>query len=131
MVSRIKLYAPLSYYNATEEEKAEVCNGCGAKNGFKFPDCMWGLDIKIACDIHDWMFEFGVTQGDFDFANSMFDYNLRQIIKAKSNFVMRPLRLARSDKYVFGVEKFSESAFWDGCKEFNQDMSITYKGEFR
>lgn len=126
-----KLYAPNSYWEADDYEKLEVCNGCGAKGGVKVPDYMWGLCIIDACNIHDWMFHEGTTKGDFEFANSMFEYNLRQIIKANSNFIMRPLRLARSDKYVFAVEKFGEDAFWTDCKERNEDDEITYQGEFR
>ena len=126
-----KLYTPFSYTEASCEELAKVCNGCGAKDGMKFPGVMWGLSIVDACNIHDWMFHVGVTQGDFEFANNMFDHNLRMIIKAESNWFMRPLRLARADKYSYGVEKFGESAYWVETKVRDDRMSITIIGEFR
>ncbi len=49
---QLPLYAPKSYWNLTEEEKSKICNGCGAKDGIKVPDTIYGLSIKIACDIH-------------------------------------------------------------------------------
>ena len=73
-------YIPVSYTNATPEERAKICNGCGAKDGIKVPSTMYGLSIEKACQIHDWMFEEGTTLGDFWFANLMFFWNLTVII---------------------------------------------------
>lgn len=36
--TNLKLYAPNSYWHATAEKRATVCNGCGAKGGIKVPD---------------------------------------------------------------------------------------------
>lgn len=49
---KLPLYAPKEYWSASQEELDEVCNGCGSKDGIKVPDTIYGLSIKIACDIH-------------------------------------------------------------------------------
>lgn len=126
----MKLYAPLSYWNATPEELKEICNGCGAKGGIKVPNTMWRLNIKECCQIHDWMFKFGKTYADFLFANAVFIMNLAIAIVSKSNKFLAALRLARATKYFMAVQTLGSDAFWVD-KERNDEMVITYKGEFR
>lgn len=129
-MSKIPLYFPKSYLLATEKEKNKVCNGCGAKDGIKVPDTIYGLCIKEICNIHDWMFERGITLSDLIFANAMFDYNLRALIKNESSQPMRYLRLMRADKYSYMVEKYGDKAYWVN-KEKNDIIKITYIGEFK
>lgn len=126
----MKLYAPLSYWTATQEELEEICNGCGAKGGIKVPDSMWGLIIKECCQIHDWMFAKGLTYADFLFANAVFIMNLSIVIVSKSNKFLAALRLAMATKYFIAVQALGEDAFWVNKKR-NDEMVITYKGEFR
>jgi len=124
-----KLYAPTSYWRASVEDKSEVCNGCGAKDGIKVPDTMWGLPIVEACYVHDWMFEEGETLADFYFANAVFIMNIALLIGAGSRW-LAPLRLARATKYFMAVQELGSDAYWDGKNE-NSKMFITYIGEFR
>ncbi|MGB5793365.1 hypothetical protein [Poseidonibacter sp.] len=125
------LYAPLTFHNASCEEKKKVCNGCGAKDGVNVPNTMYGLDISQACHIHDWMFEEGKTLADFIFANAMFIVNLTRIIVHKSaNKFMVSLRLLRASKYFTAVVLYGHEAYWKNKTE-NRKMNITYKGEFR
>lgn len=126
----MKLYAPLSYWNATPEELKDICNGCGAKDGMKVPDTMWGLNIKECCQIHDWMFLEGKTYADFLFANAVFIMNLAIRIIGLSNKFLAPIRLARATKYFLAVQTLGSDAFWVD-KNKNDEMIITYKGEFR
>ena len=126
----MKLYAPLSYWNATQNELKESCNGCGAKDGIKVPDTMYGLCIKKACEIHDWMYKTGKTIADKLFADAIFRLNLSIIIDANSNFFTALLRHERASKYYTAVARWGESAFWVD-KNKNDEMIITYKGEFR
>ena len=126
----MKLYAPNSYYEASDEEKLEVCNGCGAKDGVKVPDTMWGLNISEACNIHDWMFEEGITLADFYFANAVFIMNLSIIIVCGGSKWLAPLRLMRATKYFVAVQRLGEDAYWVDNKR-NERMNITYKGSFR
>lgn len=124
------LYAPLSYWNATAKQKAEVCNGCGAKGGIKVPNTFYGLCIKEACNIHDWMYKEGRTLADKMFADAMFRTNMSSIIDAKSNSFMAKLRHLRASKYYIAVVEWGDDAYWVN-KVFSQEKHITYKGEFR
>lgn len=126
----MKLYAPLSYWNATQNELKESCNGCGAKDGIKVPNTMYGLCIKKACEIHDWMYKIGKTLADKLFADAIFRLNLSIIIDAGSNFFTALLRHGRASTYYTAVIEWGESAFWVDKKR-NDEMVITYIGEFR
>ena len=128
----LKLYAPKDYWKLTKEEKSEICNGCGAKGGIKVPDTMYGLDIKEACNIHDFMFNDGATYGDFLFSNAIFIFNLTSIIIHKSNWFTATLRLSRSTKYFIAVALKGQEAYWSNKPNHtNQNLNITYKGELR
>ena len=124
-----KLYAPNTYWKATPKEKFKICNGCGAKGGTKVPNTMWGLNIKEACNIHDWMFEEGKTLADFYFSNAVFIMNLAIII-CSGNKWLAPLRLFRATKYFVAVQELGQSAYWVDAPR-NEKMEITYKGSFQ
>ena len=123
----MKLYAPISYWILTPDEKQEICNGCGAKNGINVPDTMWGLSVTDICDIHDYMFKIGKTYGDFLFANAIFIFNLSVKIIANSNWFMTTLRMVRATEYFIAVMKMGESAYWVDKKK-NNNYNITFKG---
>ncbi|MDX9743896.1 MAG: hypothetical protein RBT59_08775 [Arcobacteraceae bacterium] len=126
----MKLYAPLSYWNAKENEKKSICNGCGAKKGLNVPDTFYGLSITQACNIHDWMYKEGTTQADKLFADAIFRLNLSIIIDTNSNFLTAILRHSRASTYYTVVARWGDDAFWID-KNRNDEMVITYKGEFR
>ena len=126
----MKLYAPISYYEATEEERKAVCNGCGAKGGIDFPDTMYGLVVSESCHIHDWMTAHGKTLGDFYFAGAIFILNLTVTIVSNSNKLTNVLRLMRASKYFSAVMYKGLEHYWKD-KEQNDVMHITFKGEFR
>jgi hypothetical protein len=130
MSKKLLLYAPNSYWTASKEAKEKTCNGCGAKNGIKVPSRFFGLSIEVACDIHDWMFEEGLTWADFLFANAMFLLNLTILIIVGSNwFTMLP-RLWLATKYFIAVALKGEKAYWVK-KSKNKEMYISYKGSFQ
>ena len=126
---KLALYVPNTYLQATDEERAEVCNGCGAKDGVKVPSTMWFLCVVLACNIHDWMFKEGKTLGDFWFANLIFFWNMTAIIYNGSNFLMLLPRMERALKYFLAVlTKMGQDAYWvDKVK--NEDKHITIRGE--
>ena len=68
-IIRPKIYAPITYWELSPEEKKEICNGCGAKDGLKVPDTFWGLNMEEACNIHDYMYSTGKTHYDKLFAD--------------------------------------------------------------
>lgn len=126
----LPLYMPLDYVEATKEEKAEICNGCGAKDGIKVPSTFWGLCIEESCQIHDWMFHKGQTLGDFFFANVIFFWNMTALVVNGSNMFTMFFRMERALKYFLAVMfKMGREAFWVD-KEKNDIMTITIKGEF-
>jgi hypothetical protein len=126
---KVALYIPNSYLLASQKEKDEVCNGCGAKDGAKVPDYIWFLSILLACKIHDWMFEKGKTQGDYWFANLIFFWNMTAlVINGSANKAMIILRMGIVLVYFLGVmTRFGISAYWVK-KEKNEDNTITIKG---
>ena len=127
----MKLYAPKTYWEATEEERNAVCNGCGAKGGMNVPDTMYFLCVTQACNVHDWMWKEGKTFADFLFSNAVFIMNLVILITSYGSKWLAPLRLARATKYFLAVQTLGEENYWVDCKVKNDEMYITYKGEFR
>lgn len=109
-----RLYAPESYWNATSIERSSVCNGCGTAGwkGKLVPNTMWGLDIRKACDIHDWMYHFGKTEEDRYEADKAFLSNLVRIINANGG-ILAGLRRYRAVTYYNAVHRFGGPAFWD------------------
>lgn len=126
----MKLYAPISYWESTEEQRKEVCNGCGAKGGVKFPNTFYGLSIKDSCNIHDWMWNEGTTLADKLFADAIFLMNMAIQVISGSNFIMQPLRLMRATKYFLAVIQVGHKAYWVD-KEENDCMHITFTGTFK
>ena len=129
----LKLYAPIDFWMASEKEKKEICNGCGAKKGLNVPDTFYGLDISLACNIHDWMYQYGKTEADRLFADAMFRLNLTILIdEANYNVlskVLKPLRHGRASTYYNAVCLWGEESFWVN-KDKNEVLVITYKGRF-
>jgi len=107
------LIAPSSYVNATKEERAAVVNGCGTGGwkGALVPDSMWGLNVSGVCDIHDWMYEYGKTEEDKDFADMLFMRNLIRLINAKGGWLAW-LRRYRATSYYNAVAEAGDEAFW-------------------
>lgn len=107
--------APLSYLEASQEEKDAVCNGCGSKGigGYIVPDTLWGLSITDDCNVHDWMYYSGKTQADKDHADNVFYCNVCERID-ESSMWFKPMRKIRAKLYYFMVSKWGDDAFWHG-----------------
>lgn len=128
-MNRLPLYIPIPYKEASQKQRDEICNGCGAKDGIKVPNTFWGLKIKFACQIHDWMYHDGKTLGDYYFSNIMFFWNMIALIINGSNWFMTFIRAERALKYFLAVMfKSGKNAYWTD-KEKNDTMTITIKGE--
>ena len=110
----LRLYAPESYWTATPDERSAVCNGCGTAGwkGKLVPNTMWGLNIRKACDIHDWMYHYGKTEADRYDADKAFLNNLIRIINNHGG-VLAGLRRYRATTYYNAVHRFGGAAFWD------------------
>lgn len=109
------LWAPVEYWKADARSRADVCNGCGTEGwkGALVPDSIWGLRITDACQIHDWMYHFGVSIRCKDEADRVFLNNMVRIINEAGGFwLLRKLRLHRAHIYYRAVVKFGGPAFW-------------------
>lgn len=128
----MKLYAPKEWWEALPTLREEHCNGCGSEldlTGKLVPNTLYGLNVRVACCVHDWMYIKGETQGDRLFADAVFLLNMTVIILAKGGWLCA-LRLLRASKYFAAVAwKGGDSFFHE--KEENGDYHITFKGEFR
>ena len=116
----VKLWCPESYKRATAEERKRKCNGCGTKGlgGILVPDTMYGLNIKEACDIHDWMYAEGNTITHKNTADRVFRNNLLRIINARPHGrgIISFLRRRRARAYYKAVKHFGGPAFWSAGK---------------
>lgn len=137
-IIRPKIYAPITYWELSPEEKKEICNGCGAKDGLKVPDTFWGLNMEEACNIHDYMYSIGKTHYDKLFADAMFRLNLTVMIDAKETFkdkLLSVLRHYRAGTYYIAVAKYGNSSFWKDKERLSPEdpmaFRITFTGEFR
>jgi len=125
-----KLFAPAEYWRLTDEQKRGICNGCGSSGAFGWlvPDTMYLLNVRRACDIHDFMYEVGKTQADKEEADRVFLNNMVRIINGRGG-LFRRLRLRRAKKYYLAVYHFGGSAFWDGknnLEEFRAPFLALY-----
>lgn len=109
------LFAPETYKKLTAAAKVLFTNGCGAAGRFDFvPDTLWGLAIKEACNIHDYMYHTGETIEDKNEADRVFLNNMLRLINAGTkNKWLRSLRRRRALVYYFAVKNFGGPAFWD------------------
>ena len=107
----MSLISPPEYLALTAKEKAEICNGCGARDGINVPDTILGLSIKEPCQIHDYFYSIGTTNTDKSYADDVFFFNMVMLI-SKGNFFLRPFRLMRAYDYYMAVVVGGDSAFW-------------------
>lgn len=113
--NKIQLFAPQGYIKLTPKKRKEICNGCGAKGGIPVPNTFWGLDIKEACNIHDYMYHMGKTHANKLEADRVFRNNLTRIIEARTSWgFLKRLRHRRKKTYCLFVEEWGETAYWNG-----------------
>ena len=116
----LNLKAPDRYYNLSVKEKAQICNGMGAKDSlisWFVPNTFYGLDMTECGNIHDYMYHVGETQEDKNNADRVFLNNMIMTINARSsNVFMRWIRRSRAMKYYTAVAEAGNTAFWAGKK---------------
>ena len=123
----MELFAPPSYIEANEVERAAVCNGCGP-GGWKLdlvPDTLWGLSVKEACNIHDWMYDRGVIEEDREQADRVLLNNMMRIIDEKTWWRwLRRLRRHRARVYYRAVKHFGGPSFWKDKNDPGELLSV-------
>lgn len=78
----IYLYAPISYWETSEEKVDEITGGCGpgGRGDALVPDSINGISIFVACRIHDWCYSIGRNEQDKNDADNYFLMNMLRII---------------------------------------------------
>jgi hypothetical protein len=78
-----RLYAPSGYRKASNKKIIEIANGCGPQGWLQWKrlNNFFGLSVKEACNIHDWMYHFGTTSKDKKMADSLFYNNMHYLIE--------------------------------------------------
>lgn len=80
-------------------------NGCGAKNGRKFPNTMWGVDVQSACHCHDISWHLSTCYQDLVDADDKFPADLKRITDYHSNVFTSWVRRLRIATYSWGVDR--------------------------
>ena len=110
-----KLYAPAAYWAMSAEARAEIVNGCGP-SGWKskfIPNKILWVDVRRACDIHDFMYHLGQTDADREEADRVFLNNLLRIVEAEStNFFTRVIRRRLVLHFYGAVRDMGGPYFW-------------------
>lgn len=121
-----QLFAPKGFWALTEQGKDEYCNGCGPKGiGGIIPDSIFGVDISMACNIHDYMYALGETNEDKSEADRAFLNNMVRIIDAKSTWSwIKKLRIWMARKYYGAVAFLGGPAFWDDKNSSEEMMTV-------
>ena len=97
-------------------ELLEICNGCGAAGSrLPIPQTNYGMDMRPACQPHDFGYNIGKTIEDKRREDRrMLNNSIRLIHQRSANKLMRTLRIKRAVKYYLAVDMMGGPAFWDG-----------------
>jgi len=123
---KVALAALPSYWAATREERARVCNGAGPRWLDRYlpwwlrwmrvcVDRLWALNCRQAFDIHDWDYaHLPATPAGKVEADDRLEVNLMaQIEGAGGPGWLRDLRVREARRYVALVRGYGFKAFFD------------------
>ena len=112
-----RLFAPEQFWRLSPEVREKLTNGCGP-GGWKIdpiPDTMYGLDVSLACNIHDFMYGVGLSLAEKEEADRVFLNNLLRLISRAGGWrLLQSLRRRRAYTYYLFVSRFGGPAFWSG-----------------
>jgi hypothetical protein len=109
-----KLSKIAGYAELTAAQKAEICNGMGAKDNFwsRFiPNTMWGLNVLEAANRHDYRYHVGKTKEAKREADRGFLIDLFIIINNHGGWMAVP-RMLRAFTYYLFVHFCGYKAYW-------------------
>ena len=76
------LLAPESYWKLTDDEKYEITNGCGpARATALIPNRIFGVNLKSACDIHDYTYTRTESVGSRREADDLLLVNMHSLLE--------------------------------------------------
>ncbi len=123
------LAAPESfwYYLGFGNDLSGVINGCGPRGlgDFLIPDTIYGLSVKPACKIHDWMFTIYNDEAGFKLANQVFLDNMIRINNSASKHeLLKWIRMRRILKYYRAVSDFGRLFFYDAHIDLYDNQTV-------
>jgi len=121
------LAAPTSFWGFLGQDTSAAVNGCGpgGTGDFLVPDTAYGLSLKPACKIHDWMYTIFNSETGFKLANQIFLDNMHRINNATTkNCWLRWLRRRRILKYYLAVKDFGRLFFYDAHVSLYEDQTV-------
>ena len=123
------LAAPESfwYYAGFGNDLSGVINGCGPGGigDFLIPDAIYGLSVKPACKIHDWMFTIYNDEAGFRLSNQVFLDNMIRINnKSTKNVLLKWIRMRRILKYYRAVSDFGRLFFYDAHIDLYDNQTV-------
>jgi len=120
---KVSLYAPKEYWEG--DHKGRDCRGCGPGGigDWLVPDTIWGLNVRDACHIHDYMYDVGETELDKRISDRVFLNNLVRIVEAKGG-LFKTFRLIRCVIMYYSVAVFGGPAFWMGKNDNQFERSV-------
>ena len=111
----VVLWAPESFTLASEEQRKKVCNGCGP-GSWKHdivPDHLLWVNIGMACNIHDWMYEEGTEIEAKEKADRVFLNNMLRLVMGNSRSkILKAIRCRFAWRYFTAVSRYGGPAFW-------------------
>ena len=128
----VKLFAPKEYWQLTREQLDDISNGCGGSGvGALVPDSFFGLSVKPACDIHDFMYHVGKgDQGKIDADEVLLNNMIRicnEQFKVEKRMWLYKIRLNLCQKYYYVVDKCGGPWYWAGKNEPEEEGSVVIK----
>jgi hypothetical protein len=120
------LFAPPEYWRLPESERLRMGCGPGYMGDLIVPDTFYGLSVKPACGIHDFMYKIGRVEADREIADRVLLNNcVRIVIAGTSGRLLLRLRLRRARTYWWFVAEFGGPAFWNGKNLPGEEMEVT------
>ncbi len=119
------LYAPESFIRASADVRATVVNGCGPSGWLNriVPNHLWGLNIKPACNIHDWMYAEGETEEERALADRVFINNLLRLIDEAGGWRwLQNLRRRQALVYYNACRNYGGPYYWSGKNPLNNEI---------
>lgn len=119
------LFAPPEYWRLPASERGRLGCGPGYLGDLLVPDTFYGLSVKSACSIHDFMYRTGQVEVDREVADRVLLNNCVRIVMAgTSGKLLLRLRLMRARTYYWFVRMFGGPAFWNGKNKACEEMEV-------
>lgn len=120
----VAIAAPASFWKADQDLIDEVCGGCGPGGigDYVVPDTVLFLNVRVACEVHDWCFAVWNYKAGFDKANNVFKNNMIRIIDQRTKWGwLKKHRYKRAYGNYWMVQHCGESFFYDSHLKYLVD----------